>query len=294
MMTTFLQRTAVALGLTWGFSFGALAQTAPTCSVEGYGEMNVTTNGKGWQTALPHVVVNVERRWTRGWSIVGELEMTDALEVAQLYVQKRWTDRAAVRAGRLAVPIGMANLYDHPFDHFCAQLPAGEEAVLPAVSNGTGVSLTGSSPLWRYEVQTQFHADAVAFCLRGEWMPTHTLHVATSGYYDGELITSVEMNYLSAKGVVRGMTTYAPQRHALHVGAEAGRSFLCSRSQADPRLVPFIRYDLTCDAGVTHYATLGMSLRPMPHFIIKASATRMWTSATSVWEWAVGLGLTLE
>lgn len=117
---------------------------------------------------LPHVCFYIGYDFGKGWSLGSEIEFehggTEAAmevegdegieyeteverggEVAleQLWIQKKWTQAIALRAGMIVVPIGGTNAHHEPNQFFGVYRPEGDNTILPCTWHDLGIQLSG-------------------------------------------------------------------------------------------------------------------------------------------------------
>jgi len=262
-------------------------------TIEGYGETGVMKTSEGYNAVSPHVLAGAEYIWKYGWSAFGEVEYADAADITQLFVQKTFTEWAAVRFGKMTVPVGISNLLDNPMDHFSVSLPLGETDILPENCNLTGISFLGSHKMCNYEAQILLANDSLAVAMRIENNPTDKLCLGIGGYYDGKFIVSGNLNFSSDAFIGRAITTYSQTAKAVHCGAEAGYNLLHSLSKQKSRLFTFARYDFSNHEEDSHSVTVGLNYMPIEQIVVKAEYARNMLRTSSENNFAIGVGISL-
>lgn len=262
-------------------------------TIEGYGETGVMKTSEGYNAVSPHVLAGAEYIWKYGWSAFGEVEYADAADITQLFVQKTFTEWAAVRFGKMTVPVGISNLLDNPMDHFSVSLPLGETDILPENCNLTGISFLGSHKMCNYEAQILLANDSLAVAMRIENNPTDKLCLGIGGYYDGKFIVSGNLNFSSDAFIGRAITTYSQTAKAVHCGAEAGYDLFHGLPKANSRLFAFVRYDFSNHKENCHSAKIGINYLPLEQIVIKAEYERNILRDSSDNNLAIGVGISL-
>ena len=246
--------------------------------LEGYGEVGVNTE--------PHVLVGASCEWRGGWSAFGEAEYDKGVEVTQLFVQKTLGKHMTLRVGKMTMPMGAANLFDAPTDHFGVALPMGEAMVLPTQCNRMGLALLHKVGAMSIEAQALVCDGQTSALLRVEHEARCGLHVGISAHHDGALTLGADWRYAHAAMVARGTATFSAAAHAVHVGAECGCDLL---HQAKGRLMAFARYDY----AKAHTATIGLNYLPLAQIVLKTELAHTFGGAGKSISFAMSVGLTL-
>ena len=262
-------------------------------NVEGYGETAMVKNNDGYAINNPHLLVGAEYVWKNGWSIFGELEYENAVDVTQLFVQKSLIDWLDVRLGKMTVPIGMANIYDNPMNHFTVTLPSEELAVLPTECNLMGVSFLGSVKRCNYEVYALSGNDCLAVALRAENTSVNNLRIAASGYFDGKFIVSMDLEFNSHSFVARSVTTYSQQNKAIQTTVEAGYNIFQLMPKYNGSIFAFAHYEYARSFYNSHRATIGINYQPIRQIIAKMELSNSYLSNRHAMEFAIGIGVVI-
>lgn len=138
---------------------------------------------------LPHVTLNLEYDFGRGWTMGMEIEFEhggteSAVEIdadesgeyeaetekggevalEQFWINKSFSGgRFNVKAGELIIPVGEINQHHLPNEFFSVYRSEGEAKLLPNTWHQVGLSLWGSLPQWRYEAIFTSGLDAERF-----------------------------------------------------------------------------------------------------------------------------------
>lgn len=127
---------------------------------------------------LPHVCFYLSYDFGHGWRIGSEIEFEhggtetametegdEGLEyeteverggevaLEQLWVEKRFSPLAAIRAGMLVVPLGGVNAHHEPNQFFGAFRPEGDNTILPCTWHEIGVQFSGTYRWLSYTAQ---------------------------------------------------------------------------------------------------------------------------------------------
>lgn len=73
-----------------------------------------------------------------------EVEQAGEVRLEQMFLAKRFGGGYEARAGRIIIPVGMANRFDRPGDYFGAVRSESERTLIPVTWSEIGVSLSGS------------------------------------------------------------------------------------------------------------------------------------------------------
>ncbi|NPD92656.1 hypothetical protein [Xylanibacter muris] len=200
----------------------------------GYGNLNFVNAalcldydlGKGWS-----VCAEAEINYTKGGhatvfehsggerSAVAPGSGTE-VSVDQLWIQKAFSDAANIRFGRVVVPVGLSNACNATLDYFSVYGREGENAVMPGVWYGMGVSFWGRTGDFGYEAQVVSGLDALMFSSEG-WIGGGT---ETSAFRaDRKFGCVARIENLSLEGLRLGVSGYAGHtRHVLDGGERLG------------------------------------------------------------------------
>lgn len=257
-------------------------------AINGYGKIATIREADGWKTTNPHLLVGVGYFIQNGWLVFGEGEMNDEFCITQLYVQKAFSERVNIRLGKMTIPLGMANLYASPTDHFSVFLPEGEETVLPTESNRTGLSFSGEASSWHYELQYLLYQDTSAVVAHFGKEIGETFGMAASGYFDGKFIASADVHFDTEAVAVRAIGTYSQRNEAWHTGIEAGYNILHLSEKISQKLFLFSRHDYTRAEAKDQIFTIGLNYQPLSEICIKAEYARKIEAEEN--RFAIGVG----
>lgn len=137
---------------------------------------------------LPHVVLYSAYEFGKGWKVSTEIEFEHGgtgttieieeeefgeyesevekggeIALEQFWIEKKFSEKIALRMGHIIVPIGLTNQYHMPTEFFTSYRPEAESSIIPLTWHETGVSLWGNLGKWRYEVMFIAGLDADRF-----------------------------------------------------------------------------------------------------------------------------------
>ena len=188
-------------------------------------------NGTHGRFDLPHVVFYLGYDFGRGWKLGTEVEFEHggagvAIEIEneesgeyereiekggevaleQFWIEKTWSERAALRMGHVIVPVGLTNLYHTPTDFFSVLRPEEETSILPCTWHETGVTFRGRIEKWRYEALFTVGLDAERFN-NANWIKggsTSPYEFSIANRYAGV----IRIDNFSVKGLRVGLSGY--------------------------------------------------------------------------------------
>ena len=257
-----------------------------------YAEIAMNHVDKSTHTAEPHLLVGAELPLGQGWSFYGEAEWNGEVDLPQMCIQKRFSEWCTLRAGKLTVPLGMANLYDAPLSHLSTTLPDVEALACHFEGNLPGLSLSGHAASWEYEIQLLTSGDSAALAMRVGCHPLPWISIGMSGYYDGQLVVSTDAEAITNRLTARAIATYHAHLRLLHTGLEAGIT-LFEQSQSG-RLMAFARYDYCNSTPYGQRATLGLNYFPREPLVVKAEVSHSWDKTLGSLALSVGIGIEID
>ena len=132
----------------------AAAPVQPATTLTAYGEINYNRpkDSSQAQADVRRFVLGFQHRYDEKIKVVAELETEHAVvskdddgevEVEQLYIEHRLTDRFGARAGLLLMPIGLLNNNHEPTAYYGVERNFVETAIIPSTWREAGVQLFG-------------------------------------------------------------------------------------------------------------------------------------------------------
>ncbi len=256
---------------------------------------------------LPHLILNGDLHWGKGWSIISVFEYERFYEdgvwgndfnnnfcTNKLYITKQFSDEIHIKAGIIETPVGITNsegpaltIYD----------PESESGILPLKWHETGISFYGNKGKFGYQlsalayINNLFHrTEMLGGAARLDYYPIEPLRIGVSGYYgkschgminrgrpefmddDNALAYwSMDFDYQQRGLLVDGSVIYCSDSNAKSVGIEAGFDIL-TLCNSYMQLIPFVRYDGLWGKtfqGKTKY-TAGVNFSPFKNLILKS------------------------
>ena len=132
----------------------AAAPAEPATTLTAYGEINYNRpkDSSQAQADVRRFVLGFQHRFDEKTKVVAELETEHAVvskddngevEVEQLYIEHRLTDRLGARAGLVLMPVGLINNNHEPTAYYGVERNFVETAIIPSTWREAGVQLFG-------------------------------------------------------------------------------------------------------------------------------------------------------
>lgn len=202
----------------------SLAQTEPSVSIGGYGELHYNNLDTGKEIDYHRFVLYFGHAFTDNLSFYSELELEHALagdgapgeiELEQAFVQWDFSPSHRARAGMMLVPVGFLNETHEPDTFYGVERNAIEKNVVPTTWWEAGASLSGElTPRLKYDLMlhsglalnldhpladkqtsirsgrqkvSEASAEALAYSGRLQWQPSANLRIGGTLQYQADL-----------------------------------------------------------------------------------------------------------
>lgn len=181
---------------------------------------------------LPHVCLNINYDFGKGWTIGSEIEFEHggngtAVEIeaeeageyeaevekgGEVNIEQFWINKEFakgkfnIKAGEIIVPIGYSNAYHEPNQFFTVYRPEGEATIMPNTWHQIGLSLWGRLKDWRYEVEFLSGLNSESFTAE------NFVHYGATSPYEFKVANNyagaVRIDNYSVKGLRIGLSGY--------------------------------------------------------------------------------------
>lgn len=138
-----------------------------------------------------------------------EIEKGGEVQLEQLWIQKDFNSRFALRGGHFPIPFGFLNKYHEPLDYFTVRRSEGEATLLPSVWHETGVMALGTIQDWEYQAAVVNGLDSTGFSSANWIAGGHQGRFETTNASD--LALAGRIDYLGIPNLELGMSGYFGQ-----------------------------------------------------------------------------------
>ena len=193
---------------------------------------NYTDDKSHGRFDLPHVCLNLNYDFGKGWTMGSEIEFEHggngtAVEIeaeeageyeaevekgGEVNIEQFWINKAFmagklnIKAGEIIVPVGYSNAYHEPNQFFTVYRPEGEATIMPNTWHQLGLSLWGRLKDWRYEAQLLSGLNSESFTAE------NFVHYGATSPYEFKVANNyagtVRIDNYSVKGLRVGLSGY--------------------------------------------------------------------------------------
>ena len=193
---------------------------------------NYTDDKSHGRFDLPHVCLNINYDFGKGWTMGSEIEFEHggngtAVEIeaeeageyeaevekgGEVNIEQFWINKAFmagklnIKAGEIIVPVGYSNAYHEPNQFFTVYRPEGEATIMPNTWHQLGLSLWGQLKDWRYEAQLLSGLNSESFTAE------NFVHYGATSPYEFKVANNyagaVRIDNYSVKGLRVGLSGY--------------------------------------------------------------------------------------
>ena len=193
---------------------------------------NYTDDKSHGRFDLPHVCLNINYDFGKGWTMGSEIEFEHggngtAVEIeaeeageyeaevekgGEVNIEQFWINKEFmggklnIKAGEIIVPVGYSNAHHEPNQFFTVYRPEGEATIMPNTWHQVGLSLWGRMRNWRYEAQLLSGLNSESFTAEDfvHYGATSPYEFKVANNYAG----AVRIDNYSVKGLRIGLSGY--------------------------------------------------------------------------------------